>query len=689
MISSKDLKIKQLVLSGKNIDYLNKLSGDAQNNLNFMQDLILYNHECFNYLSDKIKNDRVSVFKLFKLSYNIRNHFSRELLNDTIFVRSAVRHYPKYAPELLELTKNNNLDWCKNFDPYTILTITNLDILKYIDKHEAERIANKPQIMIPAIFHHNKTMGKMGQSFADVKQKILDNCKIDWMLEYFKNSGDNFNELEFVNLCLSNGVEPTKFASWTDYKSNPQMSKLLAKYDHQFYPYPTLDEYSKNPNLLSEAIKEYKNYLKTLPNLTNECFSEFLNFKTNLINGKIYDLIHMLPATEHSETFSRKNLFKQMSYEQILDLHTQFVDNIDDVSLLQMLSTDIGLEVIYDRLINMIKGVPDPTGISDDFTETISHNYTEYTHRSVCVSPPSFWGGRGSFVTESIPHEFSSSQTLTSREIYFAHHFAKLKLQKALNQLYGDENVTWADKEQKTLTFLCDLYRYYKINDKEMPKSLEMAIENALVTRINENSKHVFDDRKIVWTDKEHKIATPDGIKSLLTTKDEKQFEILKQLIQNLPKKKFEERQFEDYITALRLDGLCPTIDTYKEFILEKNNYNHYSLVSDDTEFRIVEMLKLINPELYGSIELYDKNGKPRDNDELLSEQQVIWLEEYGSKYNNPNILYEMTGDIQYYVSSKKYKNPNGTKNHHSKFAPSSQGVKSRKPIEDDFNLTM
>ena len=33
--------------------------------------------------------------------------------------------------------------------------------------------------------------------------------------------------------------------------------------------------------------------------------------------------------------------------------------------------------------------------------------------------------------------------------------------------------------------------------------------------------------------------------------------------------------------------------------------------------------------------------------------------------------------------------NPNETKNHHSKFAPTSAGVKSRKPIEDDFELTM
>ena len=33
--------------------------------------------------------------------------------------------------------------------------------------------------------------------------------------------------------------------------------------------------------------------------------------------------------------------------------------------------------------------------------------------------------------------------------------------------------------------------------------------------------------------------------------------------------------------------------------------------------------------------------------------------------------------------------NPNETKNHHSKFAPSSQGVKSRKPIEDDFEIIL
>lgn len=36
-----------------------------------------------------------------------------------------------------------------------------------------------------------------------------------------------------------------------------------------------------------------------------------------------------------------------------------------------------------------------------------------------------------------------------------------------------------------------------------------------------------------------------------------------------------------------------------------------------------------------------------------------------------------------------KHRNKSETKNHHSKFASSSQGVKSRKPIEDDFELTM
>lgn len=36
-----------------------------------------------------------------------------------------------------------------------------------------------------------------------------------------------------------------------------------------------------------------------------------------------------------------------------------------------------------------------------------------------------------------------------------------------------------------------------------------------------------------------------------------------------------------------------------------------------------------------------------------------------------------------------KRRNKNETKNYHSKFAPSSQGVKSRKPIEDDFELTL
>lgn len=39
--------------------------------------------------------------------------------------------------------------------------------------------------------------------------------------------------------------------------------------------------------------------------------------------------------------------------------------------------------------------------------------------------------------------------------------------------------------------------------------------------------------------------------------------------------------------------------------------------------------------------------------------------------------------------AEKTIEKPTETKNHHSKFAPSSQGVKSRKSIEDDFELTV
>lgn len=43
--------------------------------------------------------------------------------------------------------------------------------------------------------------------------------------------------------------------------------------------------------------------------------------------------------------------------------------------------------------------------------------------------------------------------------------------------------------------------------------------------------------------------------------------------------------------------------------------------------------------------------------------------------------------DIESEKKNSTSENPNETKNYHSKFAPASQGVKSRKPIEDDFEF--
>lgn len=84
------------------------------------------------------------------------------------------------------------------------------------------------------------------------------------------------------------------------------------------------------------------------------------------------------------------------------------------------------------------------------------------------------------------------------------------------------------------------------------------------------------------------------------------------------------------------------------------------------------------------------KDDETYDMEETLGKYKGTYLSNAKKKEEEKTSLPEE----QYAEDLKSGKrkpemSPNETKNHHSKLVPSSQGVKSRKPIEDDFEITM
>ena len=87
----------------------------------------------------------------------------------------------------------------------------------------------------------------------------------------------------------------------------------------------------------------------------------------------------------------------------------------------------------------------------------------------------------------------------------------------------------------------------------------------------------------------------------------------------------------------------------------------------------------------------FDANLKDDENydmEEILGEYKGTYLSNTKTA-NNEKVLANHTLDKNDTVGKVNTKADEAKKYFHSKFTPSSQDVKSRKPIEDDFELTM